>query len=47
MRKKDHTIKETKNEVAELTKRIHKLEIENERLRSESDIDEPADKNAL
>lgn len=47
MRKKDHTIKETKNEVAELTKRIHKLEIENERLRSESDTDEPADKNAL
>lgn len=47
LRKKDHTIKKTKDEIAELTKRIHKLEIENEGLRSESGMNESADKNAL
>lgn len=47
MRKKDHAIKETKNQVAELTKRIHKLELENEELRNELGMAESSDKNAL
>lgn len=47
MRKKDHAIKETKNQIAELTKQIHKLEIENEGLRSASGIDDRSDKHAM
>lgn len=47
MHKKDKKIKETKNEVVELTKRIHQLELENERLKNNSTSIEPSDKNAL
>lgn len=44
---KDKKIKQTKNEVVDLTKRIHQLELENERLKNNSTIIEPQDKNAL
>jgi len=47
LHKKDNKIKETKNEVAELTKQIHQLELENERLKNNSTVIEPTDKNAL
>ena len=47
LRKKNNTIKETKSEVVELTKQIHKLELENERLKNNSTTIEPSDKNAL
>lgn len=45
MHKKDSTIKKSGSEIAELTKRIHQLELENERLKNDSS--EPSDKNAL
>lgn len=45
MRKKDSKIKKSSSEIADLTKQIHQLEIENERLKKNSD--EPPDKNAL
>jgi predicted RND superfamily exporter protein len=35
---KDHAIKRSKGEIAELTKRIRQLELENERLKHSSDI---------
>lgn len=47
LRKKNKTIKETKNEIVELTKQIHQLELENERLKNNSTTIEPSDKNAL
>jgi len=47
MRRKDNKIKETKSDVVELTKRIHQLELENERLKNNTTIMEPQDKNAL
>lgn len=47
MHKKDIKIKETKNEVIELTKQIHQLELENERLKNSSTIIEPDDRHAL
>lgn len=47
IRKKDKKIKETKSEIVDLTKRIHQLELENERLKNKSTIVEPQDKNAL
>lgn len=47
LRKKNKTIKETKNEIVELTKRVHQLELENERLKNNSTVVEPTDKNAL
>ncbi len=47
MRGKDNKIKETKTEVVELTKMIHKLELENERLKNNSTVIEPQDMNAL
>ncbi|MFZ3137447.1 MAG: LapA family protein [Thermodesulfovibrionales bacterium] len=46
LRGKDNKIKKNKNEVLELTKRVHQLELENEKLRHSSDI-EPEDPNAL
>ena len=42
---KDSKIKQAKNEIAELTKHVHKLELENEKLRNNSL--EPNDPNAL
>lgn len=47
MRGKDHTIKKGKSEIVDLTKRIHQLELENERLKNNSTIIEPQDSNAL
>jgi uncharacterized integral membrane protein len=46
IRGKDNEIKKNKNEVLELTKRVHKLELENERLGHDSGA-VPKDKNAL
>ncbi len=47
MHKKDHKIKENSSEILELTKRVHQLEIENEKLKNNSIDKEPSDKNAL
>jgi uncharacterized membrane protein len=47
MHGKDNKIKQTKNEVVDLTKQIHQLELENERLKNNSTVIEPQDKNAL
>lgn len=47
MRGKDIKIKKGKSENVDLTKRIHQLELENERLKNNSTIVEPRDKNAL
>ncbi|HET7098994.1 MAG TPA: LapA family protein [Patescibacteria group bacterium] len=47
IRGKDKKIKETNNEVAELTKLVHQLELENERLKNNSTTIEPQDENAL
>lgn len=46
LRGKDIEIKKNKDEVLELTKRIHQLELENEKLKH-NPADEPEDKNAL
>jgi uncharacterized membrane protein len=43
---KDRELKKEKNEVLELTKRVHQLELENEKLKNGSDS-EPEDSNAL
>ena len=42
---KDSKIKKSTNEIADLTKRIHQLELENEKLKRNSA--EPSDTNAL
>ena len=47
IRGKDNKIKQTKSEVVDLTKRVHQLELENERLKNNYTIVEPSDKNAL
>lgn len=47
MHGKDNTIKKGKSDIVDLSKRIHQLEIENERLKNNSTIVEPSDKNAL
>lgn len=44
---KDTKIKQGKNEIADLTKRIHQLELENEKLKNNSSVHEPDDRNAL
>jgi len=46
LRGKDKEIKKDKNAVLELTKRVHQLELENEKIRNGSDS-EPTDQNAL
>jgi hypothetical protein len=45
MHGKDNKIKKSNNEIADLTKRIHQLELENEKLKRNSS--EPDDTNAL
>ncbi|MCX6816617.1 MAG: lipopolysaccharide assembly protein LapA domain-containing protein [Candidatus Beckwithbacteria bacterium] len=45
-RGKDKEIKKEKDEVLELTKRVHQLELENEKLKHKSNS-EPDDRNAL
>ncbi len=47
IRGKDNKIKQGKSEAVDLTKRIHQLELENERLKNHSALAEPQDKNAL
>ena len=47
MHGKDNKIKQGKSDIVGLTKRIHQLEIENERLKNNSTVIEPLDKNAL
>lgn len=44
---KDNKIKQAKREIVELTKQIHKLELENERLKNNFTSDNSQDKNAL
>ncbi len=46
IRGKDNKIKEHKDEVLELTKRVHQLELENEKLR-QGEVEKPQDPNAL
>lgn len=46
MRGKDNQIKKNKDEVLELTKRVHQLELENEKLKH-APSREPKDRNAL
>jgi uncharacterized membrane protein len=43
---KNKEIKNDKNEILELTKQVHQLELENEKIKNNSDS-EPTDKNAL
>lgn len=47
IRGKDNKIRQAKSEIIDLTKQVHKLELENERLKNNSTIIEPQDKNAL
>lgn len=48
IRDKDKEIKKNKREILELTKRIHQLELENERQKNNNnDSSEPKDVNAL
>lgn len=47
MHGKDAAIKQGKSDIVSLTKRIHQLELENERLKNNSTAIEPQDKNAL
>lgn len=47
IRGKDNKIKQGKSENVDLTKQIHQLELENERLKNNSTVIEPQDKNAL
>jgi len=47
MHGKDNKIKQGKHEIVDLTKRIHQLELENERLKNTSTSMEPQDRNAL
>ena len=46
LRGKEKEIKQKKGDVLELTKRVHQLELENERLKH-TDIQVPQDENAL
>lgn len=46
LRGKDKDIKKNKDEVLELTKQVHQLELENEKIKNGSDS-EPTDQNAL
>lgn len=47
LRGKNNEIKKEKDEVLELTKRIHQLELENEKIKNGSEESEPTDQNAL
>ncbi len=47
MHRKDTKIKHGESEIVDLTKQIHQLELENERLKNNSTTHEPQDKNAL
>lgn len=47
MHKKDNKIKEANSENIDLTKQVHQLEIENERIKNNTTTGEPTDTNAL
>ena len=47
IRGKNKKIKQTKSEIVNLTKRIHQLELESEKLKNNSATHKPTDKNAL
>jgi len=47
MHGKDNKIKQGNSDIVSLTKRIHQLELENERLKNNSTVIEPLDKNAM
>lgn len=47
MHGKDNKIKQGKSDIVSLTKRIHQLELENERLKNNTTVIEPKDTNAL
>lgn len=47
VRGKNKEIKNEKEEVLELTKRVHQLELENEKIKNGSEKSEPTDQNAL
>lgn len=47
MHRKDKKIKEGNSEIVDLTKRIHQLELENEKLKHSPSVHEPQDTNAL
>lgn len=47
VRGKNKEIKKDKDEILELTKRVHQLELENEKIKNGSVEAEPTDQNAL
>jgi uncharacterized integral membrane protein len=47
MRRKNKEIQKEKEEVLELTKRVHQLELENEKQKNGTEIIVPTDQNAL
>jgi uncharacterized membrane protein len=47
LRGKDQEIKQAKNEIVQLTKRVHTLELENKELRNDSGIRDSSDANSL
>jgi uncharacterized integral membrane protein len=47
LRKKNNEIKKDKDEILELTKRVHQLELEKEKIKNGSEEIEPTDQNAL
>lgn len=47
LQSKNKEIKKNKEEILELTKRVHQLELEKEKIKNGSDNIEPIDKNAL
>jgi len=47
MHRKDNKIKKGESEIVDLTKQVHQLELGNERLKNNSTVVEPQDKNAL
>lgn len=47
MHGKDNKIKQGNSDIVDLTKRIHQLELENEKLKNNFSFNEPQDKNAL
>ena len=47
MHRKDNKIKQGKSDIVDLTKRIHQLELENERLKNNTTVAVPQDANAL
>ncbi|KKQ30077.1 MAG: hypothetical protein US68_C0012G0016 [Candidatus Shapirobacteria bacterium GW2011_GWE1_38_10] len=47
VRRKNNEIKKSKEEILELTKRVHQLELEKEKMKNGSEDLKPTDQNAL